>query len=84
MYKIMEKHPYRDQIIAMAMLKAIDPMPLRLVSSRFQKLDISRKPKPDLDPDDLSRMKRIVEKSGAEYFAAVPKRLKRLSTCSRI
>jgi hypothetical protein len=40
MYTIMEKHPYRDQIIAMAMIKAIDPMPLRLVASRFQKLYI--------------------------------------------
>ena len=42
MYKIMEKHPYRNQIAAMAMVKAIDPMPLRLVSSRFQKMYISR------------------------------------------
>ena len=56
MYTIMEKHPYRDQIIAMAMIKAIDPMPLRLVASRFQKLYISRSLKPNLDPDDLSRI----------------------------
>ncbi|MHB1708016.1 MAG: transposase [Thermoplasmataceae archaeon] len=56
MYKVMEKHPYREQIIAMAMVKAIDPMPLRLVSSRFQKLYISRTLKTDLDPDDLSRI----------------------------
>ena len=54
MYKIMEKHPYRDQIIAMAIVKAIDPMPLRMVSSRFQKLYLSRTLKPNLDPDDLS------------------------------
>ncbi|MCW6171139.1 MAG: transposase [Thermoplasmatales archaeon] len=54
MYTIMEKHLYRDQIIAMAIVKAIDPMPLRLVSSRFQKLYISRTMKPNLDPDDLS------------------------------
>jgi hypothetical protein len=32
---------------------------------------------------ELSKMERIVEKSGVEYFAAVPKRLKRLLTCSR-
>jgi transposase len=56
MYRIMEKHPYRDQIIAMAMVKVIDPMPLRLVASRFQKLYVSRSLKPDLDPDDLSRI----------------------------
>ena len=56
MYSIMEKHPYRDQIIAMAMVKAIDPMPLRMVSSRYQKLYISRIIKPDLDPDELSRI----------------------------
>ena len=56
MYKIMEKHPYRDQVTAMAMVKAIDPMPLRLVSSRFQKLYISRTLKTDLDPDELSRI----------------------------
>ena len=56
MYNIMEKHPYRDQIIAMAIVKAIDPMPLRLVASRFQKLYVSRSLKPDLDPDDLSRI----------------------------
>ena len=56
MYTIMEKHPYRNQIIAMAMVKAIDPVPLRLVASRFQKLYISRSLKPDLDPDDLSRI----------------------------
>ena len=56
MYKIMEKHPYRNQIIAMAIVKAIDPMPLRLVASRFQKLYVSRQLKPDLDPDDLSRI----------------------------
>ena len=55
-YKIMEKHPYRDQIAAMAMVKAIDPMPLRLVSSRFQKLYISRTLETDLDPDELSRI----------------------------
>ena len=55
-HKIMEKHPYRDQITAMAMVKAIDPMPLRLVASRFQKLYISRTLKTDLDPDDLSRI----------------------------
>ena len=51
MYTIMEKHPYRNQIIAMAMVKAIDPVPLRLVASRFQKLYVSGKLKPDLDPD---------------------------------
>ncbi len=56
MYKIMKKHPYRNQIIAMAMVKAIDSMPLRLVSSRFQKLYISRTLKPDLDPDELSHI----------------------------
>ena len=56
MYSIMEKHPYRNQITAMAMVKAIDPMPLRLVSSRFQKLYISRTLKTDLDPDELSRI----------------------------
>ena len=55
-YKIMEKHPYRSQITAMAMVKAIDPMPLRLVSSRFQKLYVSRTLKTDLDPDELSRI----------------------------
>ena len=38
----------------MAMMKATDPLPLRLVASRFQKLNISRKLKLDLDPDDLS------------------------------
>ena len=56
MYNIMEKHPYRDQTIAMAIVKAIDPMPLRLVASRFQKLCVSRSLKPDLDPDELSRI----------------------------
>ena len=56
MYGIMEKHPYRNQIIAMALVKAIEPMPLRLVASRFQKLYITRSLKPDLDPDDLSRI----------------------------
>ncbi|MCL4420520.1 MAG: hypothetical protein M1477_02385, partial [Candidatus Thermoplasmatota archaeon] len=56
MYTIMEKHPYRNEVIAMAIVKAIDPVPLRLVSSRFQKLYISRKLKPDLDPDELSRI----------------------------
>jgi len=56
MYKAMEKHPYRDQIMAMAMVKAIDPMPLRLVSSRFQKLYVSRTLKTDLDPEELSRI----------------------------
>ena len=65
MYKIVEKHPYRDQIIAMAMVKAIDPMPLRLVSSRFQKLYISRTLKPDLDPDDRDCVK-IIENSSTE------------------
>ncbi|MFG1450158.1 MAG: hypothetical protein AAE983_05925 [Thermoplasmataceae archaeon] len=40
----------------MAMIKAVDPLPLRLVASRFQKMYISRSPKPDLDPDDLSRI----------------------------
>lgn len=55
-YSIMEKHPYRDQIAAMTMVKAIDPMPLRLVSSRYQKLYISRTLKTNLDPDDLSRI----------------------------
>ncbi len=55
-YSIMEKHPYRNQITAMAMVKAIDPMPLRLVSSRYEKLYISRTLKTDLDPDDLSRI----------------------------
>ena len=54
MYTIMEKHPYRNEIIAMAIVKAIDPMPLKLVESRYQKLYISRKLKPDLDPDELS------------------------------
>jgi hypothetical protein len=52
MYTIMEKHPYRDQIIAMAMVKAIDPMPLRMIASRYQRLYISRSLKPDLDPDE--------------------------------
>jgi hypothetical protein len=52
----MEKHPYRDQIMAMAMVKAFDPMPLRLVSSRFQKLYVSRTLKTDLDPEELSRI----------------------------
>jgi len=56
MYKAMEKHPYRNQIMAMAMVKAIDPMPLRLVSSRFQKLYVSRTLKTDLDPEELSRI----------------------------
>ena len=52
MYTIMEKHPYRDQIIAMAMVRAIDPMPLRMIASRYQRLYISRSLKPDLDPDE--------------------------------
>lgn len=55
-YRTMEKHPYRDEITAMAMVKAIDPMPLRLVSSRYEKLYISRTLKTELDPDDLSRI----------------------------
>ncbi len=38
----------------MAIVKAIDPMPLRMVSSRYQKLSISRTLKPD--PDELSRI----------------------------
>ena len=33
---------------------------------------------------ELSKMKRIVDKGGAEYFAAVPKRVIRLSICSVI
>ena len=44
------------KIIAMAMVKAIDPLPLRLVASRFQKLYVSRKFQTDLDPDDLSNI----------------------------
>ena len=56
MYTVMENHPYRDQIIAMAIVKAIDPMPLRMIASRFQKLYIPRSLKTDLDPDDLSRI----------------------------
>ena len=55
-YRAMEKHPYRDEIIAMAMVKAIDPMPLRLVSSRYEKLYISRTLKTGLDADDLSKI----------------------------
>ena len=56
MYTIMEKHPYRNEIIAMAIVKAIDPVPLRLVESRYQKLYVSRKFQTDLDPDDLSNI----------------------------
>jgi hypothetical protein len=56
MHTIMEKHPYRDQIIAMPIVKDIDPMPLRLVASRFHKLYVSRSLRPDLDPDELSRI----------------------------
>lgn len=56
MDSILKKHPYRDQIIDMAMVKAIDPMPLRLVASRYQKMYISKTLKPDLDPDELSRI----------------------------
>ena len=68
LYGIMEKHPYRDQITAMAIVKAIDPMPLRLVSSRFQKLYISRTLKTNLDPDDLSRILGYVGKHFPDLY----------------
>ena len=68
MYAIMDKHPYRDQIVAMALVKAIDPMPLRLVASRFQKLYISRSLKPDLVPDDLSRINGYVGNHFPELY----------------
>jgi hypothetical protein len=47
-YTFIEKHPYRNEIIAMAIVKAIDPTLLRLVSSRFQKLYVFRSLKSDL------------------------------------
>ena len=72
-YTILEKHPYRDQIIAMAIVKAIDPMPLTLVASRFQKLYVSRLLKPDMDPDELSRIlgsvRNVQEDHGARRYA---------------
>ena len=55
-YRIMKKRKYRDQIIALYMAKAIDPMPLRTVLSRFRELYISSTLKKDLGPDELSRI----------------------------
>ena len=52
----MGKHPYRDQIIAIVIVRDIYPVPMRLVASKYQKLYVSRSLKPDLDPDDLSRI----------------------------
>ncbi|MHB8561289.1 MAG: hypothetical protein ACYDAP_09050 [Thermoplasmataceae archaeon] len=52
----MKKRKYRDQIIALYMAKAIDPMPLRTVLSRFRELYISSTLKKDLGPDELSRI----------------------------
>ena len=74
MYTIMEKHLYRNQIIAMAIVKAIDPVPLRLVASRFQKLCASRKLKTDLDPDDLLRILGYV----GSHFSDLYKMFKKL------
>ena len=65
---IMEKHPYRDQIMAMAMVKAIDPMPLRLVESRFQKLYISRALTASLDPHNLSRILSYIGSHFADMY----------------
>ena len=76
MCTIMEKHPYRDQIIAMAIVKAIDPMTMRLVASRFQKLYVSRSLKPDLDPDDLSRVLAYIGNHFPDLYEAFRKLMK--------
>ena len=51
-----KRHPYRNGISTIAIVKALDRVLLRFIQSRFQKLFASRKFQIDLDPDDLSNI----------------------------
>ncbi len=53
-YSAMNGHPYRESIMIMAAVKTVDPMPLRLVRSRYERMFLSRSLKANLDPDELS------------------------------
>jgi len=49
-----EYSPYSDELIAMAIIRAIDPQPLRLHASRWEKLYLSEQRDVRLDQDHLS------------------------------
>ena len=53
-YASLKDHPHRDSIAIMCLVKAVDPMPLRLVGSRYEKMYLSRKIRANLDPEKLS------------------------------
>lgn len=53
---LQEFSPYTDELITMAIIRAIDPQPLRLHRSRWEKLYLSEQRDVRVDPDHLSRV----------------------------
>lgn len=50
--------PYADELLAMAIIRAIDPRPLRLHPSRWERLHLSRTWNVNLDPTHLAEVLR--------------------------
>ena len=59
---------YADEIVAMSMLKALDPCPLRLMQSRWQKYYASLMIDPDLRPSSLSHVLREMGKDVSTWY----------------
>ena len=54
--EILKTLPYKDELLALSMVRAIDPVPLRLVESRWEKTYASTKTTVDLSPKHVSNV----------------------------
>lgn len=60
--------PYPQDLIAMAILKAIDPMPLRLLSSQWSKMYLSKTMNAHLSPNHISSVLRVIGSNVSSWY----------------
>ena len=60
--------PYAQDLIAMAILKAIDPKPLRLLPSQWSKMYLSRKMEVNLSPNYTSSLLRHIGTNVSDWY----------------
>jgi len=65
---LLEITPYAQDIIAMAILKAIDSKPLRLLSSQWSKMYLSREMEVNLSPNSTSAIIRHIGTNISDWY----------------
>ena len=65
---LLEITPYAQDIIAMAILKAIDPKPLRLLPSQWSKMYLSREMEVNLSPNSTSALLQHIGTNVSDWY----------------